>query len=336
VLWLLHLLQEQLANSGGSRSSGRWPKLGLRPINVWELISFYPMFTAKPRGKFHIKVCRTLSCELVACGGILERLQKKKLGVGLDQNTGDGQFNDFHGRMLAACGTGPVMMINDELFENLTADKAEAIIDRIRRRANWSNSRCRRCSRRMHCEKRVLLANMSKPGYKGTIDDYIREGGYKALPKALGMKPEDIHAEVKNSEMRGPRRAPGFPSPSGILNGGSSGQRHRVSRFIWFATQTNPNPARSRIASSSTTIHINSSRASGVVLRCRRARCLHVHPRGDAVWREDSPQAIEEARAKNFLGKNYSAERDSTAKCTFNRGAGAYICGEENRPSSNR
>ncbi len=34
-------------------------------INVWEVVTFYPMFTAKPRGKFHIKVCRTLSCELV-------------------------------------------------------------------------------------------------------------------------------------------------------------------------------------------------------------------------------------------------------------------------------
>ena len=131
VLWLLHLLQEQFGFLGQEHVQWTATKLGLQPINVWELVSFYPMFTSKPRGKFHIKVCRTLSCELCGCGGILERLQKK-LGVGLDQNGGDGLFTISTVECLAACGTGPVMMINDELFENLTPEKAEAIVDRIR------------------------------------------------------------------------------------------------------------------------------------------------------------------------------------------------------------
>ena len=80
VLWLLHLLQEHHGFLGQEQVEWTAAKLGLQPINVWELVSFYPMFTAKPRGKFHIKVCRTLSCELCGCGGILDRLQKK-LGV---------------------------------------------------------------------------------------------------------------------------------------------------------------------------------------------------------------------------------------------------------------
>ena len=130
VLWLLHLLQEHFGQLGKEQVEWTAKKLGLQPINVWELITFYPMFTVRPRGKFHIKVCRTLSCELGGCGGILERLQQK-LGVKLDENTRDGLFTISTVECLAACGTGPVMMINDELFENLTPDKAEAIVDRI-------------------------------------------------------------------------------------------------------------------------------------------------------------------------------------------------------------
>jgi len=112
VLWLLHLLQEHFGQLGKEQVEWTATKLGLQPINVWELITFYPMFTAKPRGKFHIKVCRTLSCELCGCGGILERLQRK-LGVKPDENTSDGLFTISTVECLAACGTGPVMMVND-------------------------------------------------------------------------------------------------------------------------------------------------------------------------------------------------------------------------------
>ena len=91
VLWLLHLLQEHFGQLGKEQVEWTAAKLGLQPINVWELITFYPMFSAKPRGRFHIKVCRTLSCELCGCGSILDRLQKK-LRVKLDEDTQDGLF----------------------------------------------------------------------------------------------------------------------------------------------------------------------------------------------------------------------------------------------------
>src|ERR1017187_8885648 len=130
VLWLLHLLQEQFGHLGREQVEWTATKLGLQPINVWELITFYPMFTPRPRGKFHIKVCRTLSCELGGCGGILARLQKK-LGVGPAANTPDGELTLSPVQCPAACGPRPVMMVNDELFENLPAAKAEARVDRI-------------------------------------------------------------------------------------------------------------------------------------------------------------------------------------------------------------
>src|SRR5260221_8558892 len=210
VLWLLHLLQEQFGYLGREQVEWTATKLGLQPINVWELISFYPMFSSQPRGKFHIKVCRTLSCELCGCGGILERL-KKKLGVGLDENTSDGLFTISTVECLAACGTGPVVMINDELFENVTPDGAERIVEDIRRTGQLEPQRQPRPLPPHPLEKRVLLANIIKPGYTGSLVDYERAGGYQALRKAVSsMKPDDIVKEVKDSEIRG-RGGAGFP-----------------------------------------------------------------------------------------------------------------------------
>ncbi len=209
MLWLLHLLQDQFGRLGKEQVEWTASKLGVPVISVWEVVTFYPMFTANPRGKYHIKVCRTLSCELCGCGGILERLQKK-LGVGLDENTPDRLFTISTVECLAACGSSPVMMINDELFENLTADKAEQIVEHIRLIGVLGPHALPPVQPAHPSEKRVLLANMSKQGYTGSIDDYMREGGYKALPKALGMKPDDIVKEVKDSELRG-RGGAGFP-----------------------------------------------------------------------------------------------------------------------------
>jgi len=172
VLWLLHLLQEHFGHLGEEQVEWTAAKLGLQPINVWELVSFYPMFTAKPLAKFHIKVCRTLSCQLAGSDELLKRLKDSDL------------FTVSTVECLAMCGTAPVMMINDETFENLTPDKAEAIVDRIKASGKLDAQPLPPVQPSHPLEKRVLLGNMSKPGYTGSIDDYIRAGGYKALPKA--------------------------------------------------------------------------------------------------------------------------------------------------------
>jgi NADH-quinone oxidoreductase subunit F len=315
VLWLLHLLQEHFGQLGNEQVEWTAAKLGLQPINIWELVSFYPMFTAKPRGKFHIKVCRTLSCELCGCGGILERLQKK-LGVSLDENTTDGQFTISTVECLAACGTGPVMMINDELFESLTPDKAEAIVDRIKTTGKLEPQPLPPVQPAHPLEKRVLLANMSKPGYTGSIDDYIREGGYQALPKALGMKPDDIVAEVKNSEIRG-RGGAGFPCGMkwSFLAKGTGKPVYLVCN----ADESEPGTFKDRQL-----IHYDPHQLiEGILISCVAvgAKVAYIYIRGEMpLGAKILLKAIEEARARDFLGD---------CQIYVHRGAGAYICGEE-------
>jgi NADH-quinone oxidoreductase subunit F len=323
VLWLLHLLQEHFGFLGKEQVEWTAAKLGLPPINVWELISFYPMFNSAPRGKFHIKVCRTLSCELCGCGGVLERLQKK-LGVGLDENTPDGLFTISTAECLAACGTGPVMMINDELFENITPDKAEAIVDRVKATGQLEPQPLPALLPAHPLEKRVLLGNAGKPDYTGSLADYVHGGGYKALRKALGMKPDDIVAEVKNSEIRG-RGGAGFPC--GMKWSFLAKKSGKPIYLICNADESEPGTFKDRQL-----IYYDPHQLiEGIVISCYAvgAHVAYIYIRGELpLGAKILAKAIEEARAKKFLGKNILGKKFD-CEIYMHRGAGAYICGEE-------
>ncbi len=130
-LMVLHSIQE---NFGWiSQEAVEWTaaKLGLQPINIYELVTFYPMFRQEPAGKYQIKVCRTLSCAL----GGSHQLHKHFCGkLGLDahahglQTTGDGKFSVEFVECLAGCGSAPVMMCNDDFYEGVSHSKADEIV----------------------------------------------------------------------------------------------------------------------------------------------------------------------------------------------------------------
>lgn len=130
-LMVLHALQEHLGYISQEAIEWTAAKLGLQPINVLELVTFYPMFRQAPVGKFHFKVCRTLSCAL---GGSHELHKHLCAKLGLDahghgaQTTKDGKFTVEFVECLAGCGTAPVMMVNDDFHENVSVQKAEEMV----------------------------------------------------------------------------------------------------------------------------------------------------------------------------------------------------------------
>ncbi len=108
--------------------------LGLSPAHVAGVTSFYTMYYRKPMGKYHIQVCTNLSCSLVGAETILDVI-RKRLGIGLGETTPDGLFSLSEVECLASCGTAPMMQINDDYWENLTAERTIEIIDRLEREA---------------------------------------------------------------------------------------------------------------------------------------------------------------------------------------------------------
>ena len=131
-LMFLHAIQEHFGYV--SKEAMEWiaAKLELQPINVYELVTFYPMFRQEPAGKFQIKVCRTLSCALGGSHKLHEHFCKK---LGLDshahgvQTTKDGKFSVEFVECLASCGTAPVMMCNEAFYEGVTNDKADKVLE---------------------------------------------------------------------------------------------------------------------------------------------------------------------------------------------------------------
>jgi NADH-quinone oxidoreductase subunit E len=130
-LMVLHALQDHFGFL--SRPALEWTahKLELQPINIYELVTFYPMFHQQPIGQFHLKICRTLSCAL---GGAYDLHRYFCDRLGLDrhkhgpQTTKDGRVTVEFVECLASCGTAPVIMCNDEFHEGVTQPQADAIL----------------------------------------------------------------------------------------------------------------------------------------------------------------------------------------------------------------
>jgi NADH-quinone oxidoreductase subunit E len=128
VMPVLHLIQETQGFISDEAIEWTAAKLALQPINVLEIVTFYPMYRREPVGKYHIKVCRTLPCALNGGDQLCDHLLQK-LNVKLDETTPDGKYTVSHVECIASCGTAPVIQINEDFHENVTLQKADELLD---------------------------------------------------------------------------------------------------------------------------------------------------------------------------------------------------------------
>ncbi|KPK20695.1 MAG: NADH dehydrogenase [Betaproteobacteria bacterium SG8_41] len=87
--------------------------LGMQPIAVYEVASFYTMYDLKPVGKYKLTVCTNLPCALQGANAAAAHL-KQKLGIGFNETTADGLFTLKEAECMGACGDAPVMLMNNK------------------------------------------------------------------------------------------------------------------------------------------------------------------------------------------------------------------------------
>ena len=104
--------------------------LGLSPARIEGVATFYTMYNRKPVGKYHVQICRNISCSLLGAEHLIEHVAGK-LGVKPGGTTPDGKFTLSQVECLGSCGTAPVMQVNDDYFENLTEASIDAILDKL-------------------------------------------------------------------------------------------------------------------------------------------------------------------------------------------------------------
>jgi NADH-quinone oxidoreductase subunit E len=136
TLPLLHIVQHKFGYISAPAIEWVAGKLDIEPIKVLEVVTFYPGFRQSAPGKFHIRVCRTLSC---AMGGSYELMERLCELTGIDRSGSDshhhpisvspcGKFSVEFAECLASCGSAPVCMVNDDFHEGVPAGKAEELL----------------------------------------------------------------------------------------------------------------------------------------------------------------------------------------------------------------
>ena len=136
TLPLLHIVQHRFGFISAPAIEWVARKLELEPIKVLEVVTFYPGFRQTAPGKYHIRVCRTLSC---AMGGSYELMDRLCELTGIDRSQMDshhhpvvvspcGRFSVEFAECLASCGTAPVCMVNDDFHENIPAERAGELL----------------------------------------------------------------------------------------------------------------------------------------------------------------------------------------------------------------
>jgi NADH-quinone oxidoreductase subunit E len=131
VLPLLHLIQEDVGFISDGAIGWVAQKLELEPINVYEVVTFYPMFRRQPIGRRHIRVCRTLSCALLGGYKTCETFEQE-FHTHRNQVSPDGEVTIEFVECLASCGTAPVVMIDETLHEKVDVAKARQLSEQIK------------------------------------------------------------------------------------------------------------------------------------------------------------------------------------------------------------
>ncbi len=106
--------------------------LGMAPIRVYEVVTFYEMFHDQPRGQHELRVCTTTPCWLRGSTGIVDAC-KDELGCGIGETSADGVFSLSEFECLGACVNAPVVWIDDDYFEDVDPEGVRRLIRAVRR-----------------------------------------------------------------------------------------------------------------------------------------------------------------------------------------------------------
>ena len=136
LLPILHVVQAEYGWLSRDAMDKVATFLGIEPVEVYEVATFYTMFFLEPKGKFVLEVCRTGPCCLVGAEKMMAHLEDR-LGVKEGEVTEDGLFSWRGVECMAACGFGPVLQIGPDytFYEQLTEQKLDDLIDDLRQKA---------------------------------------------------------------------------------------------------------------------------------------------------------------------------------------------------------
>ncbi len=130
LLPALHLVQHEYGWIPPEAMAEVAELLGLAPAEVLDTASFYEEYWLKPKGKYLVQVCRSLSCEICASADLTNHC-KQKFGIDVGETTPDGRFTLVELECLGSCGTAPAALVNEVLHETVTVEQLDKVLDAL-------------------------------------------------------------------------------------------------------------------------------------------------------------------------------------------------------------
>ncbi len=109
--------------------------LEIPPVEVYGVASFYSFLDQKPKGKFIIRLCKTISCDMLGKDKVAGQLENE-LGIKFGETTKDGKFTLEWANCLGMCDKGPALLVNDQVFTSVTPEKVFDIVEGCRSMLN--------------------------------------------------------------------------------------------------------------------------------------------------------------------------------------------------------
>ncbi len=131
---LLHKVQEHLGYLPFPIQEYVAEQLGMSPVEVYGVVSFYHFFSTEKKGRFRVKVCMGTACFVKRAQHVLEKFSEE-LSIGVNEVSEDGLFSLEEVRCVGACGLAPVVVINDEVYGGVDPKRVRKIIRKQKQRA---------------------------------------------------------------------------------------------------------------------------------------------------------------------------------------------------------
>jgi NADH-quinone oxidoreductase subunit E len=139
VIPLLDIVQRQMKRQTGSAWVPRVAmdvvakRLGMAPIRVYEVVTFYFMFNTRPVGKYHLQLCTTTPCWLRGSDDMVKACREATGIQSFGETSADGMFTMTEVECLGACVNAPILQVDDDFYEDMDAERTKALIEALKR-----------------------------------------------------------------------------------------------------------------------------------------------------------------------------------------------------------
>lgn len=282
--------------------------LDIHPVEVMGVVTFYHFLKTNKQGKYIIRLCNTICCDLAGKDRIARQLENE-LGIKFGQTTQDNMFSLEYTSCVGMCDQGPALLINDRVFTKVTPDKVPIIIEECKR--DFAKSEF----------PEIIPSDLKKAG------DLLKSGVNKgeALKKALSMKRPDVIATIRDSNLKG-RGGAGFPTAvKWQLAATAKGEDKHV---VCNADEGEPGTFKDRFLLYEHTDQVlDGMTIAGYAIGAKKG---YIYLRGEYQYLQDYLEKdLDNRRKQGLLGQTIAGKTNFEFDIEIRMGAGAYICGEE-------